>query len=277
MKIFIPELNKTFTNKAELFKELKANESKLIAIKKAAIYESKSKGQFAPFELMKDAVSQKGQPFPMKSTAVYPVINTINYYDSHGDVHRPGIWSKSVNEQDGKLFYVMDHELKTTSIIAWPSDVKPMVKVVSWAFLGKNYAGTTEALVYEIEMDKIVNPIAKEIIEQKRPIQNSVRMQYVKLRLGINSNDKEYAENKLYFDSVYPEIVNKEAVDEAGYLWGIEEAKIIKEGSMVPFGSNDATPITYPESVDDNSDNPDPATANQVDYSKLVKHNFFNY
>lgn len=276
MKIFIPELNKTFTDKAQLFKELKANESKLIAIKKAAIYESKSKGQFAPFELAKDTVSQKGQPFPMKSGAVYPVINTINYYDSHGDVHRPGIWAKSVSEQDGKLFYVMDHELKTTSIIAWPNDVKPMVKVVSWAFLGKNYEGSTEALVYEIELDKIVNETAKRIIEEKRPIQNSVRMQYVKLRLGINSNDKDYAENKIYFDSVYPDIVNKEAVDEAGYLWGIEEAKIIKEGSMVPFGSNDATPITYPESVDDNSEKTDPVNTNQVDYSRLLKHKFFN-
>lgn len=275
MKIFIPELNKTFTNKAELFKELKSNESKLIAIKKAAIYESKSKGQFAPFELMKDTVSQKGQPFPMKSGYIYPVINTINYYDSHGDVHRPGIWNKSVSEQDGKLFYVMDHELKATSIIAWPQDVKPMVNVVSWAFLGRNYDGMTEALIYEIPSEKIVNESAKEIIKEKRPIQNSVRMQYVKLRLGINSNEKEYAENKIYFDSVYPDIVNKEAVDEAGYLWGIEEAKIIKEGSMVLFGSNDATPIRYPESVIDNSEKNDPANANRIDLSRLLKHKYF--
>lgn len=276
MKIFIPELNKTFTDKAELFKELKANESKLIAIKKAAVYESKNKGQYAPLEMCKDVVSQKGQPFPMQAGKIYPVINTINYYDSHGDVHRPGIWSKSVNEQDGKLFYVMDHELKTTSIIAWPTDVKPMVKVVPWSFLGKNYDGLTEALVYEIEVDKVVNETAKRIIEEKRPIQNSVRMQYVKLRLGINSNEKEYAENKVYFDSVYADIVNKEAVDEAGYLWGIEEAKIIKEGSMVLFGSNDATPITYPESVIDNSEKTDTDNTNQIDLSKLVKHKFFN-
>lgn len=52
--------------------------------------------------------------------------------------------------------------------------------------------------------------------------------------------DKQY---KDYYDKRISEIVNREVAETLGYFWGVEEAKIITEGSMVLLGSNDATPV----------------------------------
>ena len=38
-------------------------------------------------------------------------------------------------------------------------------------------------------------------------------------------------------------IANKEEADRVGYFWAVTEAKIVKEGSMVLFGSNSVTPL----------------------------------
>jgi hypothetical protein len=40
-------------------------------------------------------------------------------------------------------------------------------------------------------------------------------------------------------------IANKQAALDAGYFWAVAQAKIVKEGSAVLFGSNEATPILY--------------------------------
>jgi len=70
-----------------------------------------------------------------------------------------------------------------------------------------------------------------------------VRMQYVKIKLAINSSIAEDIEYKKYFDEKIDLIANKSVALEQGYFWGVEEAKIHKEGSLVLFGSNDATAI----------------------------------
>ena len=186
---------KTFSTKEELFKELRLNVDKIIALKKANIFKSFEKGIVNTWCEAKNDIEMKVGP-QMKADCIYPVINSTNYLDSHDDVHFPGLWNKSVKEQQGKLFYVCDHELKTSSIIAWPSDVNVQLKTVPWSFVGKDYEGNTEALIYEIAKSAIVNPIAKEIIDNKRPVQNSVRMQYVKIQLGMDSSAKEDARVK---------------------------------------------------------------------------------
>lgn len=231
----------TFATKEALFKALRENADKIIAIKRATVYKSIDKGDANSGFLTKFNDSEKAMP--MKDGFIYPIINTTKYMDGHSDVHFDGIWTKSIKEQAGKLFYVLDHETKIKSVIAWPEDVNAMVKTVPWGFVGKDYEGNTEALVYEISKEKLVNADAKKIIEEKRPVQNSVRMMYVKVQLGINSTAKEDVEYKKYFDSRIELIANKSAVIEQGYFWGVEEAKIVTEGSMVLRGSNDATPI----------------------------------
>lgn len=241
--IYFP--GKVFTTKEELFTELRTNAANILACKTSEIYNSINKGatDLATGFLLKSNPEECKTGPQMKEGFVYPVINTTKYMDSHSDVHLDGIWDRSAKEQNGKLFYVTDHEIKTSTIIAWPGEVNVMVKSVPWSWVGKDYAGNTQALIYEINKSSIVNPTAKEIIENKRPVQNSVRMQYVSIKLCMNSNAKEDIDYKANYDKWINEISNKEVAEAQGYFFAVEEAKIIKEGSMVPLGSNDATPI----------------------------------
>lgn len=271
--IYIPELNKTFTNQEQLFSELKKNENQIISLKKATIYKSAEKGQFATGNL--HIVETKAAIDGMKSGYVYPIVNTTNYYDSHGDVHFPGIWNRTVKDQAGRIHYVLDHELKVNNVVVWPEDVGLLLKSVPWSVVGKDYPGMTEALVLELPEDKIKNADAKQVFAEKRSVQGSVRMQYVTIKLGINSDAKEYAENKAYYNSRIGEISNRTVVEEYGYFWGVEEAKLIKECSMVPFGSNDATAIVYPDAVTDTKGGQDNTPPTGMDYEKLLKVKLF--
>lgn len=267
--------DKVFATKQELFAALRENASKIIAVKKAEIQKSHEKGYSFHAFLNKDTDPSKSVA-GMKDGYVYPVINTTKYMDSHRDVHFDGIWNKSAKEQNGKLFYVTDHEVKIDSVIAWPEDVNVVVKSVPWSFVGKNYEGYTEALIYEIPKDKIVHEKAKDIINNKRPVQNSVRMMYVKMQLGMDSVEKEDIEFKKYFDSRFDQIANKEQVQELGYFWGVEEAKIVTEGSMVIKGSNDATPVRQTEYEPVNSTQSEPMKVTPVfDVLEAIKQTQF--
>ena len=244
---------KEFATQKELFAELRKNEKSIIAIKKAESQESYKKGyQFDGFLTRTDGDASKTGPH-MKEGFIYPIINTTKYMDSHNDVHFDGIWSKSIKDQAGKLFYVTNHKVEVETIIAWPSDVNAMVKSVPWSFVGKDYEGNTEALIFEIDKTKIVHAKAMEIISEKRPVQNSVRMRYVRIKLAMNSNEPADKEYKAYYDARINEIANKDQVAELGYFWGVEEAKIETEGSMVIRGSNDATPIRQKDEAADST------------------------
>jgi len=241
--IYCKELDKEFKTKEVMFKALKTNEAKIINLKKAAVLKSCDKGQFSPsFTSVKFDDAAKAE-LNMKEGFVYAVINTTKYMDSHSDVHFNGLWAKTLKEQKGSIFYVMDHSLKVRDVIAWPEDVKAFVRSIAWTMVGKDFEGETQALIYEMPRDKMINEEALRAIDEGKKVQNSVRMQYVKIKFAVNSQDKDYAVNKAYFDAKIDSIANKEDVMEQGYFWGIEEAKIYKEGSMVLFGSNDATPI----------------------------------
>lgn len=162
--------DKTFATKQELFKELRDNAAKIIACKKSEIHKSYYKGGAGLNNgfLMKHDETTKVGP-QMKDGFCYPIINTTKYLDSHDDVHLDGTFTRSAKEQNGKLYYVADHEIKTNTIIAWPADVNVMLKQVPWSWVGKDYVGNTEALIYEIDTESIVNAAAKDIIVKRRP------------------------------------------------------------------------------------------------------------
>jgi len=247
--IYCPELNKEFTDKSEMFSALKRNAEKIISLKKANIFKSHDKGAGVSTKFSKETNALKGHIENSKANHVYAVINTTNYFDSHGDVHFKGIWDKSASEQNGKIFYVADHSLKIDDVIAWKSDVNIIVQELDWAAVGKNFEGTTQALIFEIPVDKIMHQKALEVIEAGKDVENSVRMQYVQIKLAVNSTDSDYKEEKANYDSLINSIANKDDVEKNGYFWAVNEAKIYKEGSMVTFGSNDATSI---ETIKDN-------------------------
>lgn len=236
---------KEFATKEALFAALRENVSKIIACKTAEVFfsDKKLQNEVTPgFALKIDSETAKVGP-QLKEGYIYPIINTTNYLDSHGDLHLRGIWDKSARDQNGKTYYVADHRIETDKIIAWPGDVNMMVKDIPWSWVGKDYEGNTQGLIFEIKKSAIVNASAKEIIDNNRPIQNSVRMQYVKIELAMNSNDKADVMYKANWDKYIGEVANNDVAEERGYFFPVLEAKISKEGSMVPLGSNDATSI----------------------------------
>lgn len=249
MKTFCKELNKEFDTKEEMFIDLVKNKTQIIDLKKAIIKESDS---FNSLYLNKSE-SKKSLSF-VKEGYVYPVINTTLLLDSHGDVHFNGIWNKSIKDKVNKLFYVLEHKLSIDNVVAFPNDVKAFVKTVSWKDLGFNYDGETQALIYEIEKNKIKIPKIKELFDDKTPFENSVRMRYIKMDIAINSENPDLAKAKRLFDERIDLIANKQDAIDQGYFWAIDEASIEKEGSLCLFGSNNATPIIY-EAVSNTSKN----------------------
>jgi len=254
--------NKTFTTKQELFKELKDNRKALIDLKKATILNSDGLTS-KTIKLEQNAV--KG--LVMDSDYSYHIINTTKYLDSHNDVHMDGIWNKSINEQQGKVYFLADHDMSIKSIIAHPKDVEMSIQDIEWKSLGRDYSGSTQALMFKVKKDAIVMPEALSIIENKINIEHSIRMQYVKIDLAINDESKDYAEEKAVWDGDIENIANKERALEEGYFWRVSEAKIAQEGSMVLRGSNDATPILEQKEV----------ISTPVEVKEVKKDIFYHY
>lgn len=252
--------NKEFATKAELYKALHDSKDEIISLKKAQVYKSVEKDQVSVLSAAKAMKAVTSKNFEAKEDYIYPIISTTKYLDSHKDVHFDGCFTKTVKEQQGKVLYALDHELKYDSVIAWQKDVKMFVCSVDWAMVGKSYTGQTEALVFEIAKDSIKRKDVLESIEnESADFENSIRMTYHKIRFAVNSNEKDFAEAKAYYDLRIGDIANKEAVEEDGYFWGVEELGIYKEGSLVVAGgSNDATSIYHKNIGAVNNDTPNP-------------------
>jgi hypothetical protein len=234
--------NREFNSKSELFDAIKKDESRIKALKKAEIIFSHERGHLSKSNIkIKDAVNKA---LTIEDGYIYPVISTTNYLDSHGDVHINGCFKKTVQEQQGKILYCKDHNISVDTIIAWQSDVEMMVTELAFSELGKDYTGNAECLIFKIDKECLVESESiEDIIDNNRPVQNSIRMQYVNFVTCIDDKRPEYKVEKANWDKYYKMIANKEDADMAGYFWAVLELKIRDEGSMVVKGSNDATPI----------------------------------
>lgn len=240
-------LNKEFESKNEMFAELKANKSNILALKKSVIKNSEG------VKILPDTIEKhlengtiKGKvDFKAEGGYIYPVINTTNLMDSHKDVHFDGIWDKSIPEQTGKTYYALNHKLEIGQIIAYPKDVEIFTHNFTFKELGSQLEGSTQALIYKVKLQDYSNKDAVYAIENKLPVENSIRMAYIKVEMGINSEEKMYKEEKTYYDKHIDKIANKEQVAKDGYFFGVHEARIYKEGSLVLEGSNSVTPVLY--------------------------------
>lgn len=225
--------NKEFATHEDLFKELRANKTLLINLKKKA------------YKIC-DAINLKRVDLnaaPSLTTdagtiSVKTVMNTTNIFDSHNDVHLDGIWNKSL--ADNKTFlHLQEHEMKFENVI--DDKATAQAETVRWRDLGLNINGKTQALIFTSEIDKNRNEEMFKQYSNGWVNSHSVGMQYVKLELAINSMSEFDAEEKAVWDKYYDSIANKDEVDAYGYFWAIQEAKLI-EGSSVVMGSNAATP-----------------------------------
>jgi hypothetical protein len=271
VKIFCPELNKEFSTQQEMFIALVQNKTRIIGLKKAAIKESDPVG-FA-LRQSKDETSKSLQaPAELKfGDIIYPVINTTNFLDSHKDMHLDGIWDLSIKDQQGKTYYTTEHKLDMNSIISYPDEVEILLRSLDWSDLGQNYVGKTQALIFASMVTELSNKKAFKIIKAGKPLQGSIRMQYVDMDLCVNSTGKGMEAEYMNYMKYFPLMANKEDETE-GYFWAQKQAKIVKEGSAVLAGSNRATPIYYN----------DPAEAGQkheteppADSSTEVKSDYF--
>lgn len=231
-------LNKEYASKEDRLKDIISNKHDLLAMKKASFKCSDG----LSFNSSSNSVekSENSTKRLEIGDTIKVVINTTNYLDSHMDVHLDGIWNKSAKEQNGKTYHVVDHNLSLGSIVGYPKDVNISIERMSWKELGYDFIGDTEALVFATKLTDKSNMDAFKAYRDSEPIQHSIRMEYVNIQLAVNDpEDKDGY--KLYVETL-PKIVNREKAVEYGFFFVVNEAKISKEGSTVPFGSNDITP-----------------------------------
>jgi hypothetical protein len=164
------------------------------------------------------------------------VINTTKLFDSHSDVHIDGLWGKSLSETV-LLYLLQEHSMTFKGIIS--DEVQASVKTMSWKSLGASYEGNTQALVFDVIIDKNRNEYMFEQYQKGYVKNHSVGMRYVKIYMCIN--DDNYSSEYDNWNKYYPLVANKEAVDEQDYFFAVTEAKVV-EGSAVPKGSNFITP-----------------------------------
>jgi hypothetical protein len=241
--------DKQFETKEQMFEALRTNKSTLIAQKKMITKEADSVVYYAEVKNDKQE-SVKADSTDLNDISKIQaklVINTTNIMDSHSDVHLKGIWNKTVKEQKN-LLLLQEHQMKFNSIIS--DKVTAKVESHKWKDLGFDFEGETEALVFNVEIDKdrndfMFNQYAKGYVKE-----HSVGMRYVKIELAVNSDSKYDVEEKAVWDKYINEIVNKEVAEEQSYFWAVSEAKAI-EGSAVVKGSNFATPTISIEAVKD--------------------------
>jgi len=238
-------LGQDFNTYEEMFRAMRGKASKIFQAKKSAIKNADGVPSSAGLGIKINSSKAEGQEVKLEfGDMVYPVINTTLFYDSHEDVHLNGIWNKSIS--DGvKPALILNHEYKIGQVIAYPEDVVAMVKIIPWKDLGLDYEGDTEALVFEARMTDDSNEIGFKAYRNRRKVQHSIRMEYVKISLAVNSDDKYWEEERKTYEKYVNKIVNKESAIKNGYFWAVKEAKIYKEGSMVMEGSNSATPTLF--------------------------------
>jgi hypothetical protein len=237
-----------FKTKEELFDHLVENKEDLIYAKKCIIKEADS---ISVVEVTKDVslesvdVNKTDQEqinkVPVDSTLkVRAVINTTNWMDSHKDVHIPGIWKRSLNNNH-RIKHIQEHQMSFDKIIADKADLVAKTEKVSWKELGLDIDGETEALIFDSTVKETRNPFMHKQYAEGNVDNHSVGMQYVKIKLAVNSDKEEHKNEKSNWDEFYPMIANKDEADRHGYFWAVTEAKVL-EGSAVVNGSNPITP-----------------------------------
>lgn len=243
--------DRQFATKEELYKALSENKSLLIAQKKLAI-------KYTDSIAYSFAVNDKNEPITKAEPSVISEINTLrvkivvnscNWFDSHRDVSINGSWNRTVKNAR-RVLLLEEHRATFKGIIS--DDIELAVESISWKNLGFDFEGKTNCLVFYANITKDRNEYMFEQYAKGYVREHSAGLQYVSLDLCINSEAEWNKEEKENWDKYYPDVINKEELNETGYFWAVTEQKI-REGSAVVYGSNEATPTIFVEPVTDTS------------------------
>lgn len=250
-----------FKTDKELFDFLVENKKVLIAQKKAV---TKFSDEISIFPVKQLITNKAVDTEDMLNRSV--IINTTNILDSHRDLHIRGLWKKSLQENKN-IFYIQEHEMKFTNVIADGNDLKAIVKDYQWSELGFDLKGKTQALQFDVAIRRERNPFMFGQFRTNRVKQNSVSMRYVRLEMAIN--DEDYPDEFEIWNKYYDEIANKDAAENISYFWVVLEAKVI-EGSAVLAGSNSFTPVLDKSEPPEHSE--EEPSFDTLDYTYLTKN-----
>ncbi len=231
----------TFKNKKEKIVFLVANKDILIAQKKAIMKQADGITHFHVNDKLMDATKADISQIDLTNTnalIVKAIINTTNIMDSHDDVHIPGLWTKSIQENKN-IMHLQEHDMSFSSIISSNEDLQAYTKYYNWTDLGYDFQGQTQALEFDSNVKKSRNEFMFEQYANNYVTNHSVGMRYVKIFLAVN--DPEYIEEFETWSRYINSVVNAELAIDKGYFYAVTEARII-EGSAVPIGSNHVTP-----------------------------------
>lgn len=262
-----------FQTQKELFDFLVANKETLITAKKAAIKHADgimSLPAIGKIDVTNKAAGEESDPNILHIKAV---INTTNILDSHGDVHLPGLWSKSLQENK-RILMLQEHNLSFKTILAKGADLNAYTKSMTWKELGFDATGKTEALVFDATLYRSKSAEMFDLYKNNEVDSHSVGMRYIKVLLAINN--KDYGNEYEMWEKYINDVVNKEQAEQRGYMWLVKEAQVI-EGSAVPLGSNFVTPtISVSKSEPDNTLNKDnePSGVTLEEMRSIIKQQF---
>lgn len=187
------------------------------------------------------------------------IINTCLWYDSHGDVHIPKLWNKSLADNAkrpvNQIMLLQEHLMKFDKIIADKSNVVPYVTKMTWKQLGVDFPGSTEVLAFDNIITPTRNPAMFKEYSEGNVSNHSVGMRYVDIELAINTGERDMKAYKEVWDRYIDLIANKEDVEFEGYFWAVTQAKVI-EGSAVVRGSNIITPTISQKGTEPSPDTP---------------------
>lgn len=251
--------NKSFPTQKELFSFLFKNKKQLVAQKRAVMKKADCVSIQPSIIFEKSRVANKAgedqpiDPMMQDTLKVVCIINTTNFLDCHGDVHIPGLWTKSLQENK-MLMHLQEHEMEFEKIISDGTNLKAYTRSYTWAELGFPYEGITEGLTFESTIEKKRNEFMLNQYANGWVRNHSVGMYYVKMDMAIN--DEEYPNEFEAWKKYYPMIANSEKADDKGYFWYVLQAKCV-EGSAVPLGSNMATPTMTVECMMPENDMPE--------------------
>jgi len=267
-----------FKSKKKEIEFIIKNKEILIAQKKAEIKHADCVSFDPIIVRRKDSAAKANDPVNIDGIdeiKVVVIINTTNLMDGHSDVHIPGLWKKSLNENK-MIMHLQEHAMQFEKIISDGNNLKAFTKDFLWSELGFFFEGSTQALTFESVIDRKRNEFMFLQYANGYVKNHSVGMRYVKIVLCVNND--EYGAEFDAWEKYFPMIANQEDAIENGFFWAVKEAKVV-EGSAVPLGSNWVTPTLDnnvkqkpPQSTSKSNNQPSQDTEKRNFYLNLLKN-----
>ena len=255
--------DKSYNSVDDMFDDIRQQKDILIKQKKSQLKEADGVVFVSKLKETNKSTYTDEELATINELKIKVVINTTNLMDSHDDVHIPGLWNKSLSDNNYTFPLLQEHTMKFDHVIT--DKATASIEWFNWKDLNVNYFGKTQALVFDAVIEKSRNPFMFNQYAKGYVKNHSVGMQYVKIYLALNSGNSQDKQEKETWDKYINEVANRELAEQKGYFWVVKEAKIV-EGSAVVKGSNFATPTveTQGKAVNNDTLNNEPMKVTQT-------------